>query len=309
MGEMSGSAIGPVAPSAPGNVSPPSYPPAPRRGRWVLPTIVAVVVVVAVIAALFATGIVRFGAANSSNPTYETFSQARSVAQSGSGSVSGGPWYAVFGAALVTPLGVVEPTTNLTSMTSTTNCNLTWPNGVPSSIAVPATPSSASAGTSAYWAFGLKNISGDLLIEVVSSGTASDLLTLTGGDCATYGSILVTFPSGIVDSPAIIAAANGVGGTAFLAAHPGASEVWGAVGGESFLGFGIGPEWYVEYSTCSLTSTTASTGAIFNATLGGTTGAVISTHTANVSCAISSSGLVAAPSHGGTVLPAARKAI
>lgn len=252
-----------------------------------LPTIVVVIIVAAIVAALFATGVVRFGAANSSNPQYETFSQARSVAQTGSGSVSGGPWYAVFGAALTVPTAVLEPTTNVTSLTSSTNCTLSWPHGVPANIAIPATPSSAAVGTSAYWTIGFKNITNDLLIEVVSDGLASALLTIGGGSCAVIGSVLLTFPDGMIDSPAIIAAANQAGGAAFLAGHPGASEVWGAVGGESFFGLSVSPEWYVEYSSCSFPAASG-TGEIFNATLGGTSGAVISTHTANVSCAISS---------------------
>jgi hypothetical protein len=281
----------------------------PRRRRWLLPAVVVAVVLIALIAALFATGVLSLGPASTSAATYETFSQAESTAQSGSGSVPGGPWYAAFGAAVSIPTAVLEPTTNLSSVIAMSNCNVSWVHGEPQNIAVPVTPSSAGVGAAAYWTFGLKNITNGLLLEVVSDGVASALLTVTGGTCEEAVMLLSTFPTGVVDSPAIIQAANQAGGSAFLAAHANSTQVWGAYGGATYLGFGTSPTWFVEYTTCTVPTSVGEVGAVFNATLGGTSGEVTMTHSGTVNCVLTAPTGLTLTTHAPSPSFAARKAI
>jgi hypothetical protein len=249
-------------------------PPRSARRRWILPIVAVAVVAVVLVAALFAAGVLRFGPANSPPPADQTFSQAESQAQSGANSVPGGPWYAVFGIAVVTRVAVLEPVTSLSSDLSPLNCTFAWPNGQPANIALPATSSGAAAGTSAYWAFGLKNQSNTLLLESVSDGTASAVLTARGGTCAEGTGYLVSFPSGFVDSPAMVSAVGAAGGTPFLAANPNATQVWVGVAGITIYGFTSSPVWEVAYTSCSLPPVEGQNGSIFNATVGGTSGVV-----------------------------------
>src|SRR5271170_5706227 len=240
--------------------SPPAMAPGstgPRRGgrrRWLLPVLAVVVVVVAVVAILFARGFLRFGQSNNSpSSPYETFSQAESTAQSGASAVPGGPWYASFGGAVSIPTAILEPTTNLSSLLMLVNCTFNWFGGEPENLGIPATGTAANVGAAAYWAFGLKNASNGLLLVTVSDGVATALLGASGPECSEAAGYLATFPAGIVDSPAAISAGNAVGGSAFLQAHPNATRVWGAYAGAliGLLG-STSPEWYIEYTTCTL---------------------------------------------------------
>jgi hypothetical protein len=293
----------PAGPDAPAPAS------APSRRPWVLPVLAVVVVAILVVAGLFATGIVRFGGASSASATYETFSQAESTAQSGAGAVSGAPWFAVLGAAISTPVAVLEPATNLSSILAITNCTFVWPNGKPSNVAIPATGPSAQTGAAAYWTFALKNASNVLLLESVSDGTASALLTASGGECTQLIGLLGSFPAGVVDSPAVISAANQVGGSAFLSAYPNATQVWGAIAGISYLGISSSPDWYVEYTSCGLSASVDENGSFFNATVGGTSGVVIGHSNGTAGCAPMIPGGLGSPVLTSAMPVAARKAI
>jgi len=285
--------------------------PAPRAGRrrWWLPAVAIAVVVLAVVAGLFATGVVRFGGSSSPAPAYEIFSQAQSTAQAGAGSVAGGPWYAAFGAAVSLPDAVLEPTTNLSSLLSVTNCTPVWPGGEPANLAIPATGPSASVGAAAFWTFGLKNATNALLVETVSDGVASAVFELSGSACSGTIGYLSTFPAGVVDSPAIVSTANAAGGAAFLAAHPNSTRLWGAIGGITVGIFGISPEWFVEYTTCSVPTSSGATGAVFNATLGGTSGAVIKSSTGTTNCVVTAPTGLSLALHPASSPVAVRKAI
>jgi hypothetical protein len=251
------------------------------------PVIAVVVVAVVAIAALAAAGVLHVGATNASPPANETFSQALGVAQSKAGSEPGAPWTAVAGAALVSTLEVTEPSANLTTLKDLTNCSLTWIGGQPPDLIVPATPAGASTGTAAFWWFALKNGSDALMVVTVSQGAATPLVTLTGGDCTEAGSALDAFPSGMPDSPTILAAANAVGGSAFVRAHANASELWTVDGGVTFLGISTTPEWFVEYTSCSATASPTQTGAVFNATVNGLSAVVTKNMSGTAACALS----------------------
>jgi hypothetical protein len=301
------SEVGGTAPPSPLVIT--ALPPIPRRRRWLGPTVAIAVAVLAVIATLFATGIVRYSQSNASNPTYEIFSQAESTAQSGANSVPGGPWYAAFGAAVSTPVAVLEPATNLSALLQLVNCTIVWTHGEPSNIGIPATGASASTGAAAYWTFGLKNDSNDLLVETVSDGTASAVLVASGSNCTRLVAALSTFPAGTADSPQVISAANAVGGAAFLAAHPNSTRVWGAVAGITDFGISTSPLWYVEYTACTLPSSIDATGPFFNATVGGTSGVVTMHSNGTANCALSVPTGLALALHAPASPAAARKAI
>jgi hypothetical protein len=294
----------------PASSAAPAPSPPPRRSRtWVIPTAIVAVIVVVLVAALFATGTLRFGS-SSGNASYETLLQANGVASSASGSVAGGPWYVIFGAGIATPTAVLEAATNLTSALASVNCTVSWPNGEPANLNVPSTPESAGAGTAAYWTIGLKNASNAFLIEVVSDGSASALVELAGHTCEALFAYLSTFPPATLDSPAIAAAADAVGGSAFLAAHANATRLYAAVGG-----FSLGailtttPEAEVVYSSCTYPSYSGEVGVEFNATVAALSGAVSNHSTNSTDCGVSVPATLVAPIHGLETALSARKAI
>lgn len=300
---MSATSPGGAAPFA----GPAGYPTPPRRRGWVLPVVIAAVVAVVIVAALFAAGIVHFGAANS-NPAYETFSQAEGVASGNVGS-AGGPWYAAFASGFSVPSAVLFPTTNLTALSSL-NCTFTWTHGEPANIPIPATGPTAGTGAAAMWEFGFKNATDALRIVTVTDGVASNLVTITGTLCEAYAGYLAPFPSGVLNSPAIVATANQAGGSAFLGAHPNASQIWGTYGGIQLGDLGsTSPEWAVEDTTCALPGYSGEMGAVFNVTIGGTSGAVINSSSGTVACAPTLPSDLVVPLHGGAPGAAARKAI
>lgn len=291
----------------------PSTPPAQRAGSsvrrpWVVPVIAIAVAALVLVTVLFATGALRFGG-SSSPPPDEIFSQAESTAQAGAAGVSGGPWFPVFGAAVSVPVAILEPATNLTALTALANCTLVWPGGQPANVAVPATGPNAPNGAAAYWTIGLKNASNGLLIEAVSEGVASVVLTATGPSCTQVVGTLVPFSAGLVDSPAVVSAADEVGGSAFLSAHPNATRVWAVVGGLSFSGLSTSPEWIVEYTSCTLPTSITEVGSTFNATVGGTSGAVTMHANGTANCALTAPTGAGLTSRGAGGPAALRKAI
>lgn len=280
-----------------------------KRRDWMVPAIAVGVGVLVALVAVLAAITFHSGSSASSHLRYETFSEAESNAQAGASSAAGGPWFAVIGAAIVTPTPVVEPATNVSSLLGVANCTLLWPSGGPTSVTIPSTGPPAGMGTAAYWTIVLKNGSNDLLVESVSDGNVSTVLSASGTNCTTLGADLIPFAAGIIDSPNAISQAGGVGGTAFLAAHPNATEFWVAIGGVSLVFVSTGPEWYVEYTSCTLPTSASQQGAVFNATIEGTTGIVTAHHSGTASCALTAPTGASLIAHAGTSAPAARKAI
>jgi hypothetical protein len=296
------------SPPSTGSPSRPSGPPA--RRAWLVPALVVAVIAIVIVAALFATGTIRIGTSNSADPDYETFSQAENVANGAASSVAGGPWYAAVGVGVVTRTAVLEPTTNLSALFKLANCTFAWPGGEPANFGVPATPVSAAVGTAAYWTFGLKNASNGLLLEAVSDGVASALLEASGAKCAETVSYLAQLTPGIIDSPAIVGTVNQIGGSAFLLAHPNATMVWGVIGGVQLGLLGsTSPEWYVEYTSCTLPTSVGEVGATFNASVGGTSGVVLNSFTGPTDCELTAPTGLGVLVHPDPSAAAVRKAI
>ncbi len=255
-----------------------------RRGLW---TAVAVVVIAAVVVgALFASGTLHLGSTSSAPPADETFSEAVGVAGSHSGSVGGGPWYAFAGVALLTPVAILEPATNLSALLTAANCTARWIVPEPTNVAVPATGPTAALGASAYWTFLLKNASNGILLETVADGSATAIVTLGGTNCTALASVFNSFGSGMQDSPKIVAAANAAGGSAFLAQHANSTQAWVVSGGATISVITTSPEWLIEYTSCSLPLVTGETGAVFNATVGGTSATVTNHTSGTVDCSL-----------------------
>ncbi|HXW66341.1 MAG TPA: hypothetical protein VEL82_00420 [Thermoplasmata archaeon] len=257
-----------------------------RRRRWTAGVAAAALTAIVVVAGLYVGG--YLGAhPGASLPPYLTFSQAASAAESRSGSAAGGPWFGVAADAIVTPVAVLEPAANLTSLLGLADCTVNWTSGMPSNLAVPATAATAELGTAAYWTVLLKNATNALLVDSVSQGKAASLATLTGGDCARLAGSLLSFGAGLVDSPQAVSAANAMGGASFLDRYPNASETWAVAGGFSLGGIlTTSPEWLLEYTTCSFPPAAGAQGLAFNATVGGTSG-VVTNHTSGpVSCSL-----------------------
>ncbi|MGA9839115.1 MAG: hypothetical protein WBF81_03600 [Thermoplasmata archaeon] len=310
---MSDSGLAPTLPPTP-PPSPPTAPGTPATGaltprrRWALPALAIAVIAVVVVATLFATGVLSLTPSSTTPPqSYQIFSQAEATAEAGAGSVGGGPWYVVFGAALSVPTSILEPLTNISGLIGMGDCAPTWLAGEPTNLAVPATGPTAPTGAAAFWTFGLKNVTNVLLLESVSDGVAASLVTTSAGVCSELTEYLGSFPAGIVDSPTVVNAADQAGGSAFLAAHPNATQAWGAVAGISFDGLSSSPVWMVAYTSCSFPPSANENGLVFNATIGGTTGVVSASNTSTVSCL--PTGITFAAHAGPALELAARKAI
>ncbi len=263
----------------------PPGPPAsarPHRRRWLVP-VVALVVAVVLLAALVATGVVPLAKAPSSSPAFApTFQGAASEGQSTANAAPDGPWAAALGVAFRVPLSLTLPTENLTGqVASVDGCNATLSPHLPTDVVVQGTPSTAGPGASAFWVVVYVNSSGGAVGVMVDGGLSSELFTLGGASCAKLTQYLVPFPSGSPDSPTILDAANTAGGSAFLAAHPNATQVF--VGASVVL---LEPVWEVVYTTCTLSPLPNTTGSEFNATVIGTT--VENRTTGPVSCSLPS---------------------
>lgn len=242
--------------------------------------------VIVILAALFATGVLHLGS-SASNASYETFSQAEGVASGNAASVGGNPWFAAVGAGVATPTSVLEPVANFTSLLDSFGCTISWPHGEPTNLAVPSTPSNAATGTAAYWTFGFKNSTNALLIETVSLGIPSALLVANGSDCESVVAYLAPFPSTVLNSPAIVTAANQAGGAAFLGTYPNATRAWGAIGGIELGSLATtSPVWEVTYTSCTFPAYSGETGATFNATVAGLTGVVSNSSTETGDCGL-----------------------
>ena len=278
-------------PWPPGGYPSPSFRPMPRRSRTPALIGVVVIVIVVLVLGLFLFGLLSFSGMKSSTGNggtsgAMTYLQATPVASSQVAGFSGGGW------ALLEASGYdSNQAANLPfgGTLSGTGCAFTPLPGSTGTISFPAFTGSFTSGTAPSWAFLFRNASGYVAVVAVTEGGSSVIGTISSA-CGLFGLILPV-PSGIVNSPgAVSAVASNI--SAFLQAHPGANESFALLGGVSFLGARIGPEWAVTISTCPATpSLTGSVGSSFNATVNATSGGVIYAQTTpSVSCASSGSG-------------------
>ncbi len=245
---------------------------------------VAVVVVALIVLVAFAPTSPSSSSNKGTGPTSSdlTYSQAEPIAASSASGFDGGGWAVLFAAGLDSNASETYPI-NDTSLISS-NCTVT-PIGSSGSVTLPSTNVSRSAGEAPAWEFAFRNASDGIAIVTVLNGQGSVFGTISG-QCADYFAFLSVIPSDVIDSSAAAAAVS-VDASSFLSTYPTASALFGVVGGISF-GIGhIGPEWSVEYSSCPLSPTATGMGEVFNATVNGTSGAVIFNQTTSESCSSS----------------------
>jgi hypothetical protein len=171
-------------------------------------------------------------------------------------------------------------------------CSFAPAPGVSGNITISAIPGNRSSGSDSAWVFAFRNGAGDLALASVVGGRGLVLGSLSGSTCASAFGLLSALPSSVIDSSQA-ASAVAPFASAFLAAHPNATALDTIIGGFSFLGLAIGPEWSIEYSTCAPTTATGTMGAVFNATVDAVNGTVISSHT--TTSVVCSSGTKSSP--------------
>jgi hypothetical protein len=268
-----------TASTAPPGASPTAPPPPPRRTGLYLGAAVAIAVAVLLVAVL----VLPNPAGSGSAAAVLTYSGALPVANAAAGGFGGGGWTPIFAAGLVSATNESFPV-NATAFGNTTNgCSYTLRTDI-SSLTLPGFAANRSLGASPAWEFGYRNGSGTLAVVSVIDGRGTVLATLTGSSCSFYAAFFSAIPANVIDSARAVGEVR-AGVESFLAAHPNASAEFGLVGGISFLGKGIGPEWSIIFTTCALTVSPTGTGAEFNATINAVTGSVLSTNvSSNASC-------------------------
>lgn len=231
--------------------------------------VVAVVAIIVVVAALALGGVFSPAkSSSSSGASGQTYGQAASDANGVAQSTSGGSWSLVLGA------GVMTTATASESLGSGSGCNVTYSSGVSSTITVPASTEQTN-GQATGWLFLYRDAAETYLLVTVIGGQASAIGTIAAKeDCAELFDFFSVVPSDVIDSSAAASAVAGYAG-AFLAAHADANASYTLFGGASFLGRSIGPEWFVNYTTCPVNPPDGSFGAAFNASVNATSGAVI----------------------------------
>ena len=262
----------------------PTMAPPPRRNMMMLAIAAVVVVVIIVVLALFLSGVLT-PKSTSSGGGSSAFATGRSSAQSAADSQSGGPWTLIIADGTASTTSVSESTSTLTGQFAS-GCTFTAASGAPSTMTLSAV-SDVSTGVAGGWLFLFKNTGSSSVLAIGVTGTSATVLGTIGGSSC-FGGLLSSFsgvPSNVVDSGQVAAAANGQGGSTFLAAHSGAWASYSVSGGASYLGFSTPAEWTVAYSGCPISGGAGTSSAEFTASVNATTAAVTSTSTTTVSCA------------------------
>ncbi len=191
----------------------------------------------------------------------------------------GGGWALLFAVGFDTAVSETLPINQTAAIAS--NCTFTAATSA-TTVTIPGTTLNRSSGTSPAWEFAYRNGAGTLAIVAVLSGTGSVRGTRSG-QCVSFFGLLSPVPANVIDSSAAAASVES-NASGFLARHPNASAVFGLIGGFRLLGQGIGAEWSVTYSTCSLAPTASGAGSEFNATVNAVTGKVLFSASTSVSC-------------------------
>jgi hypothetical protein len=278
-GEPSAPVLGSNLSQPPGGSPPPSPStvPSPPRRRWVWIAVV-VVVLVAVVALLYWGGIFTPGStAQNVVGSPSSFSQNEHSVGSAASNTSGGPWK------LVAAVGINMTTSysgpDLSSFgAGGSGCTFSPAQGAPASPTLPSTPRSAVPGTAAGWLFIAIAPSNDVMIYLYAQNTTSALFAGNPACGAEFSGAVSLTSTSVVDSTVVAASANADGGASFLAAHPGATELFIITGSSGAVG------WVVEYTTCPLTATSGS-GTQFEQGFEATSGVtIIGPSTTTVGC-------------------------
>ncbi len=252
---------------------------------------IVVIVIVVLVLGLYLFGILNFSGSkscsgNGCSSGAMTYTQARPIASSLVAGFSGGGWALLEAGGYVSSQAGTFP---FGGTLSGTGCAFVPAPGSTGSLSFPSFTGSLTSGTAPSWVFLFRNASGSVAVVSVTESGSSVLGTISSS-CGVFG-LIRPVPSNVINSPEAVSAVGGNIST-FLQAHPGANESFAVLGGVSFLGLGLGPEWELNISTCPIAPTLSSTvGSSFNATLNATSGNVIYSRTASsVSCSGSGGG-------------------
>jgi len=229
-----------------------------RRTIVVIAVAVVLVVVLAGVADVLLLRPAATGSTNGPAPVGQALDEL-AVARAGQtreNATAGGPWTptALLGLGLATGYNGTPG--------FLPGCSTVWENS--SNLVVPTTPAASPSGEVAGWMMFASGPSHELLSTAVYQTGATILASNTAifqGSCTPEFTTFGAVPTGVVDSPTVVAAANALGGTSFLSTHSIRSV-------ELLL---LGPYWSVEYSTCSYFATSG-TGSNFTALFHATTG-------------------------------------
>ncbi len=273
-------------PPDPGTPAPSYYyePPSSRPRRSRAPLYAGVVAVVIALIVVFAFVFPGLGPSAPSIPSGAiTYGQAAPGSNYSVRSFAGTTnWSLLFA------VGIDSPTAVTTSLAlgelGLTNCTFAPAGGGATNLTVPAFAGNVTSGTAPFWEFAYRNVSGAIALALVANGRATTLGLLETPVCTAIFAIVAPIPARVLDSPDA-GASVATGASGFLAAHPNASALYGLIGGVRSVFRSVGSEWFVQFSTCSLASTAAGTGAQYNATINATVGTVYYAHaTASMAC-------------------------
>ncbi len=255
---------------------------APRRTSRTLIVVIAVVAVVVVIAlALLLPAFVHSNQGSSTSSSGSTYAGAAPIANSTAQSTQGGGWSLVVSSGILTTTAVTE---NISS-TGSSDCNISLLPGVPSTVTIPAGPTTTPNGAASAWLFFYRDGAQNYLLVAVVDGAGEALGTIAAHQaCTTIFGLLNSIPGTVIDSATAVASVQ-TDASAFLAAHSGVNADYSLLGGVTIGTYQLGPEWMVNYTTCPVSPTAGETGTSFNATVNALTGAVIYYQTqATVTC-------------------------
>jgi hypothetical protein len=275
---------GPVATSSPSPYEPPSS----RRRRSRTPLYVGVGVVVVAVIVVVAVVLPSLGPGAPSIPKGAiTYGQGAAGANYSVRSFQKpSTWSLLFAVGLEAPTG--ETAALAVSDLGISNCSIAPASGAPSNLTLPAFVGNRTSGEAPLWEFFYQNFStGSVAVVAVENGQATVLGNITTPECSSIFNILGTIPAQVLNSPAA-GAAVAANASAFLAAHPTSSAVYGLIGPVfgNFPGSTLGAKWVVEFSTCAVTPNPTGVGAEYNATVNATSGAVVyAQNQSSVSCA------------------------
>jgi hypothetical protein len=213
--------------------------------------VAAIVVTVAGILGYGAvSGWFNLGASAKKPPVAVTFNYARDAAVAGAYDYNASSWFVVNAGAAIVPATRMPGGAFLTMTTVVKTCTGSF--GIYGNLTVPGFSGNLSLGESPYWYFWLSNGQGGLVLFSVVNGTAAWLGEAYACSPPSPLSNITAIPETAVDSH---------GGGAFVAAHGPATITLTVFGQTEVPGSAQPPLWFVNYTTCPLSTTGSPAGA------------------------------------------------
>ena len=276
-------ATGGIAP--PASPAPSSIPSAPsggpsalfsRRGRLPLYVAAAIIVAIVILILVLVLPSVFGPSSGSGGPSSEglTYDHARPIAQGAVAGFQGGGWTILFAAGYAVNESYSVPVNESISALSGSYCTFAPAPSLSGNLTIPGIVGNLTSGVASGWVFAFDNSAGNVALVGVLGSEGTVLGTLSGTYCGLFFGLLSPVPGDVIDSTAA-AQAVAVPSSGFRAAHPNATALFAIIGGFRF-GQTVGPEWTVEYTTCTPSTPNGAPGSTFNATVDALNGTVVS---------------------------------